>query len=451
LGKLTSRGAVKAAGTLLRHGRLCADDVIAYLASADERDAVELSRNVSPHLDERDLVRVADATEARGLTLRHLVVALLKRGAWAPALACDLGDERMLFNLLPHALSLDDKKGRAAWVRKASDLLRGLLKVELVEARAADRDPYESRTLVLLRGAKYLAPHLPKATKTRLLEHLDTHVRREAAAGCYDELDYAYGAIDPVIELAHAWAAAGGHAQAAAHLAERDRRFASFLNMDELEEATQTLLYFSPARRRAWWPKLREWARSVDKDAGDSRHNPCEVAWLLAVLPPKQRDECLGALIDSGTDALALQRILQADGLAERIRSKARARLVEQMTSDAAGLPRAHHDYPGMLHENGVRAAAITASRIADELSVEQSEAVGAAAKVWSAWLKTGPPDAYNPVPIGIALACRWRSAIPDALKLMRRKDPEYVVRHEGWETLFTDKGVEGVLRRLEK
>ncbi len=33
----------------------------------------------------------------------------------------------------------------------------------------------------------------------------------------------------------------------------------------------------------------------------------------------------------------------------------------------------------------------------------------------------------------------------------MRGKDPEYVVRHKGWEMLFTDKGVEGVLRRLEK
>jgi hypothetical protein len=287
-----------------------------------------------------------------------------------------------------------------------------------------------------------------------MLALLERRVEREGKRGLYDEIDSPYGAVDPTLDLARTLALGGEARRAEAQLRDRARRYAAFLNDEELVAVLETLRHFPLARRRAWWPRLRNWARKADRAMGLQKSGYYEAALLARGPSPEIAERDLLALLAKGRlGSPALRGVLRSPEISDRVRTRFRRALVATLERDARGLsdPKANP----FEHSRRVRhvcCGAMTVAELSDELGARERAVVAKACRSWNRWL-TGAvtTDWLDAAQTAVAFTSAWAPEIQPAVALVRERTPtNHLVSVDGWERLYSRPQLARFLARLE-
>ena len=144
--------------------------------------------------------------------------------------------------------------------------------------------------------------------------------------GAYEELDLAYGDLDPTLELARAYLVAGEVTAAEALLADREARWPSYFNHEEQVDTIRATRAAPPAARAGLHARFLRWAVGTEPEAEWA--GLYEARWWLegplpdAVTP----DAPLAALIASATMAEAVAAIATSPRTPAAVRAPAAAR-----------------------------------------------------------------------------------------------------------------------------
>ena len=414
----------------LRH-RLGLDDLAAVLARLRVPDpadpfarvwatnrVVELLRE-DPGLDRAALRTLAPSLA--GQDVAALRWALVDAGLVTEALAVPVGSRAS------HLHAIDD---RLAAGKPVPDAIIEHA-VALVDGVDAEQD-----LLLAILAAKVLGPWLEPTRRAAHLATLRALAADAEAAGAWDELDYAYGTVDPALELARALAHGGDEATVDGLLDRRAARYPRLLNLEEARELHALCRARAAAHRAATWERCRVWAG----DDLDGDGTPGEqVAWLVETV-----DE---PWADAAARLAALVPRLAVQGLAH-IATAARGRplgdtaehaLVPQLVTaverirapDAASKARA-------LRDTSTAAWALARARA---LSADEEATVARAAATWAGWVAGVDTGDWNPlVNTALSFARRWRGAVEAGAARLRAEDAAGRVRlldHEDWALLY--------------
>jgi hypothetical protein len=391
--------------------------------------AVELGRRAQGE-QVRALLETAGQIEAQ--SFRGLAFAaarqLIERGLWREVIEHPWPPPQLVALGPPAAQSLRADERRGFFERVAEHLLRG-----------GDRG--EVRSLTML-GAKHFVEYLEESARGRLLAWLEPRVRAEYDAGDYQELGYAYGQVDPLIELATCFARAGRAERAVTYLEERDRDWPRMMHRDELLDLAAVCDALPGDLNARWWPRLRGWARTADESGSGQEGESLETEWLLRARAPEGTDvePDLVGLVAGAPLPQRLGGVLEVSR-SPRVRETARARLVEMLAEMVAELAAGSARRDRLVR--AIRSAAGAVATRAGELTEAQHRMVGGAARAWADWFagyETADWLEHRYTAIGFASA--WRADIEPAAARLR----EQVARGDrallacgGWERLFSE------------
>lgn len=411
----------------LARGVIDLDPILARISGGPA--GYHLATVLAPHLDDVGLARLTAALGERG----HLAApAWISRGQLTRAL-----EAGFTIGLADELLANDDPltAERAAWLARARAHL---------DALPADD------VLGRLAAAKVVARHTP--LDDAWLAGLRAAFDADVASGAYDELDYAYGTVDPTLELARVYAGRGRLDEVDALLDGRARRLAAFLNDEEITEVSRLLAVVGGDARAAMHARFLTWARQTDPKA---EHREIYVAHLLTRAPtPAGFDPTaeLTRVIDAATHAHAIGVIATAD-VAPPLRARAIARLIDNARRDVDTLvevSRAGAVKDWGRHATAVRqlgAATHALARLDPALRAPHQTALDAVTAAWAAWIVTQDIsfDAWPHLTTAVGFAQLARAAIEPArghvLAVTRRESPgvPMLTECDGWPSLFDD------------
>ena len=440
--RVTMGRPAQSAADKLRSGELSFDEALALLASrhpAARELAAELGRRAQGE-QVGALLSIAGQVDAQTpfmFLASGVACRLLERGLWREVVAHPWAFPQLVAfgPRAAESLPVDDR--RVFFARVAERLLQGCERGEV-------------RTLTLL-GAKYFIEYLEDSVRGRLLAWLEPRVRAENDAGEYQELDYAYGQVDPLIELSMCFARADRAERAVACLEQRDRSGPEMMHWTELLDLAAVSDALPEGLRARWWPRLRVWARATDESGHGEEGESLETEWLLRARPPHGTDVEPG-LLELVTDAPLPQRLrgvlaLSASG---RLRDRARARLVEMIAAMVADLVAGSKERYRVIR--AIRSAAGTVGAVARELTDVEHRTVGDAARAWASWFAGYQTrDWLDHQQTAIGFAGAWRAEIEAAAARLRgqvARGDEHLLACEGWERLFSDEDLRALRDR---
>jgi hypothetical protein len=416
----------------LRHGLVTLAELLAAVRAGPPWDA-SVAWGLAPGLDDAELAALADAFRASGKPLGAIERAWLTRGQWTAALA---DPATVAFDVIDLALASAPGEAQGPWRAAAIARLRAVL----ADPSASTRDR--------LAGAKVALGFLPADEHAAVCAALTAGYEADVAGGAYDEIDLAYGAIDPTLELARTCASVGALADAARWLDDRADRYAAFYNDTEVSECARLVAAIEPAARAPFFDRFEGWAGATEQDG---EHADIFLAhwWTLAPVPsPTAADEALRAIIGRARMAEALGVIAVAPQVAPAIRAAAAARLVDnlegyvatlvEITVDGAIRDWARHAVATRQLRTAV--AALTADLALAAPHAARLRSTGAA---WSAWLITQDVsgDSLPHVYAAIAWAQLAREVVLpalDAIVRLTHRGAPLVVQYEGWTALVS-------------
>lgn len=189
---------------------------------------------------------------------------LVRRGHWTAVLQYDwVGSLIVEFAIAAtEAPTLPD---RDAFFAKATTRLA-----------AALADP-DTNPLSIL-GAKRFIGELEPGFADELLTWLAAEVEAEHAEGFYDDLEYTHGQVDPMVELARCFVAAGRFDDGLRYLEQRDSTSPQMMHIEELRDLAEIWHVLPPNLQQTWWPRLRRWA--ADAPIAPEQVVSLETEWL---------------------------------------------------------------------------------------------------------------------------------------------------------------------------
>ncbi|MBP8805625.1 MAG: hypothetical protein KBI14_03365 [Kofleriaceae bacterium] len=386
---------------------------------------------LAPLLDDAALAGFEDALKATGRGQAAVRRAWLARGALARA----WGDGAFDAALFDDALAVAVDAERGPWLAGARAALEGVL---------ADDETETRRRLAV---AKFAIGDLDAGARAAALAALHAGYQADVAAGAYEELDLAYGDLDPTLELARAYLVAGDVAAAEALLDDRDGRWPAYFNHEEQVDTIRG----SRAAPRAAGPALHarflRWAEGTEPEAEWAGLYTARW-WLEGPLPEgASPDAPLAALIVDATMAEAVAEIATSTRAPAAIRASAASRLLDL----AAGYVATLHEVtangkvsdPGR-HATSIRqlraaATALSAPGVRDRVDGGR---LAACARAWSAWLVTQDVsgDSLPHVYTAIAWAQLDRDLVAAAcahVAALRQDGLPMIVRYPGWDALL--------------
>ncbi|MBK7192043.1 MAG: hypothetical protein IPH80_06125 [Myxococcales bacterium] len=386
---------------------------------------------LAPLLDDGALAGFEDALRAAGKPLHAVRREWLRRGAIARAWG-DGGFDAALFD---DALATIPAADQPPWRAGARAALTRLL---------ADDDA-ETRTRLAV--AKLAIGELPAAARAEALATLRAGYQADLDDGAYEELDLAYGDLDPTLELARAYLVAGEATAAEALLADREARWPSYFNHEEQVDTIRATRAAPPAARAGLHARFLRWAVGTEPEAEWA--GLYEARWWLegplpdAVTP----DAPLAALIASATMAEAVAAIATSPRTPAAVRAPAAARLLELAAGYVATLREvtaggAVSDWG--RHATAIRqlraaATALAAPGVRERVAADR---LAACARDWSAWLITQDVsgDSLPHVYTAIAWAQLDRAAVAPAcahVAALRHGGLPLIVSYPGWDALL--------------
>jgi len=224
---------------------------------------------------------------------------------------------------------------------------------------------------------------LPSSDGDVLLAWLETRVGSDSDRGYYDQLDYPYGQVLPIVELALCYAKVGRTVDAARWLHKRAGLAVGLLNAEELSDLAEINACWSDEQRANWWPVMREWARRASASEGESP----ELGWLIRACPPNDVSAEIDRLVADGPGPEALTDLLRGVGgrwVTPEHRAHARLRMIEWLrvaVDGASAVDTTRHRWI-----RAVRCAAEALNTSFDELTPRQRAQVAKLAGVWARW-----------------------------------------------------------------
>jgi hypothetical protein len=425
----------------LRHGLIPLEAVLAPLRGFDPA-AYSGVWQLAPALDDRELAELHRTLRASRGPTGAVVAAWIDRGRLATARE---EPSELAPYLLEKALGVASGAERSAWVQLAADRLRAAL----ADGERTTRDR--------LAIAKLAIGALDPAEQRAALAALREGYEADLASGAYEELDLAYGDVDPTLELARACAAAGDHAASAALLDAREGRHAAFFNHEEVLEAIAMAAAAPPDRLAAVAERFGRWARATD--AGGESAGIAEVHWLVG-LPagaPVDVDAELSRLVASATMATACGTLLGA----ERAPGGARVAAAEKLVALASGyvdalveVTRTGAVTDWARHATSVRQLRDAAFGLANGRELVPSAGLEALREVgarWALWL-VGQDISFDALPY-VSTAISFARLVPDATRAASahaaalRAKGHALVDHDGWEHLYAPEDALAVAR----
>lgn len=386
---------------------------------------------LAPLLDDAALAGFADALRDAGKPLHAVRLEWLRRGDGARAWA----DGRFDAALFDEAMATLPAAAQAPWRAGARDALDGLL---------ADDD---ATTRARLAVAKVAIGELDADARAAALTTLHAGYQADVEAGAYEELDLAYGDLDPTLELARAYLVAGDVAAAEAVLDDREARWSSYFNHEEQVDTIRATRAAPPAARAALHARFLRWAVATEPEAEWAGLYEARW-WLEGPLPDGVApDAPLAALIASATMAEAVAEIAISPRAPTAAQAAAAARLLELADGYVATLREVTAG--GAVSDWGRHATAIRQLRAAATALAApgvrarvDADRLTACARAWSAWLITQDvsgdslPHIYTALAwakldrAAVAPACAHVAALPDG-------DAPMIVRYPGWDALL--------------
>lgn len=386
---------------------------------------------LAPLLDDAALAGFEDALKATGRGQPAVRRAWLARGAIARAWG-DGGFDAALFD---DALAVAADTERGPWLAGARAALERVLADDDAETRAR------------LAVAKVAIGELDGGARAAALAALHAGYQTDVTAGAYEELDLAYGDLDPTLELARAYLVAGDVDAAEALLADRDGRWPAYFNYEEQVDTIRGSRVAPRAARRALHARFLRWAEGTEPEAEWAGLYTARW-WLEGPLPDGvSPDAPLATLIADATMAEAVAELATSPRAPAAVRASAAARLLDL----AAGYVETLHDVtargtvsdPGR-HATSIRqlraaATALAAPGVRDRVDAGR---LAACARAWSTWLvaQDVSGDSLPHVYTAIAWAQLDREVVADAcahVAALRQDGLPLIVRYPGWDALL--------------
>jgi len=429
----------------LRDGSIPWDDALARLDESGHYTrelAAELARRANDRKARR-LLAAAKAYDEAGpgrFVLTITAQTLIEHGRYAPVLELPWSITRLV-GFGANAAEQLDAEGRSAFLSVVAERLRAV---------TAGSEPADTLTITT---TKHFIQYLDEDLARALIAWLEPRVESEDAAGEYEELDYAYGQVDPVVELALCCARAGQPETACRHLQARDSRGPVLMHLTELFDLAAIVNLLPEELRATWWPRIRGWAVAADSSGYVLEGESLETEWLLRAAAPMGTDVDgpLTALVEAAVLPQRLHDVLEL-ATTPKVRALARRRLVEMTSALVTDLVSGNGEQGHRIR--ALRAAATTLEEQFEQLDDIARRAIAEAVRKWAAWLaRYDTCDWLEHHYTAIAFAKWWRDEIEPAAARLRAEvasGNRELLRRAGWERLFSEDQLRGALAPVQ-